>query len=199
MVKNLEGAGFAVSWEDVEREATGAVVARPHIARAILKRPENKEKLGEVATAHDLIETFLSDQSPHYVGRGHISAADAIGLIHEAGGAAVWSHPAIHFQDNPDGLEDFLKELIVWKIDGVEAFNPSHTEDDVELLNSLASKYGLLRTAGSDFHEKSEHPAGERGLRAARFVGDFETYGFPTEDIVLKLDGAMEKRKAATA
>lgn len=196
MSENLRRAGFVVEWSDVEREATGAVVARPHIARAILRRPENKEKLGGAATAHDFIEKFLSDESPHYVRRTHISAADAIILVHKSGGVAVWSHPAIHFQNNPDGLEDFLKELVVWKVDGVEVFNPSHTEDDVELLNGLAAKYGLLRTAGSDFHEKGDHPSDERGLHPARFVGDFETYGFPVEDVILKLDAAMAERRS---
>ena len=195
MVKNLAGAGFAVSWNDVQSEAVGGLVARPHIARAILGRAENKEELGETATAHDFIERFLSDESPYYVRRAHISAKDGIALVHSVGGVAAWSHPAIHFQNDPDGLENFLKELAARGVDGVEVFNPSHTEDETELLNSLAAKYGLLRTAGSDFHEKGDHPADERGLHAARFVGDFETYGFHTEDIIPKLDEALERRR----
>ena len=42
MTENLQRAGFMVEWEDVAREATGSVVARPHLARAVLGRPENK-------------------------------------------------------------------------------------------------------------------------------------------------------------
>ena len=61
MVENLKRAGFVVEWEDVEREATGSVFARPHLARAILKRPENKEKLGSVANSHDFIDAYLSN------------------------------------------------------------------------------------------------------------------------------------------
>ena len=195
MVKNLQRAGFTVSWEDVERQATGAVVARPHIARAIIKRPENKEKLGSAETAYDFIEKFLSDESPNYVRRSHIGASDAIALIHRAGGVAVWSHPAIHFENDYEGLERFLKELIQWGIDGIEAFNPSHTEDEVILLHGLAEKYMMLYTGGSDFHERGEHPTDARGLHSARTLGDFETYGFPTEDIIPRLDEAMERRR----
>lgn len=195
MVRNLERSGFAVSWEDVERQATGGLVARPHIARAILGRPENKEKLDGAASVHDFIEAFLSNESPNYVPRAHVGAREAIALIGQAGGIAVWSHPAIHFQNDPEGLEMFLRQLLGWGLAGVEAFNPSHTGDDAEFLHGLAEKYKILRTGGSDFHERGEHPANERGLHSARTIGDFETHGFPIDDIIARLDEALAKRK----
>lgn len=196
MAKNLADAGFALAWEDVAREARGAM-ARPHIARAILARAENKEKLGGITTSHDFIQEYLTDKSPYYVRRAHISAKDAISLIHSSGGVAVWSHPVLHFHGDPDGLETFLKELIGWSMEGVEVFSPAHTEDGAEYLYALAEKYVLLRTGGSDFHEKGEHAPDARGLHSARSIGDFETHGFPTDDIVQKLDEAVAKRKAA--
>lgn len=191
MVENMRNAGFAIEWEDVVREATGGVVARPHIARAILKRPENKEKLGSISTMHDFIETYLRNDSPNFVRRSHISAKDAIALLNHAGGIGVWSHPAIHFREDYEGLENFLKELISWGIRGIEVFNPSHTEDDVEFLESMRIKHNLLRTAGSDFHEAGTHVRSEQGLHSAEFIGDYETYGFFTEDILQRLDEAM--------
>lgn len=191
MVENLRQSGFTVTWEDVLAQATGAVVARPHLARAILARPENKGKLGGASTVHDFIDTFLTDDSPNYVRRTHISGRDAIGLIRSAGGVAVWSHPAIHFRNDPDGLEQMLQQLIEWGIRGVEVFNPSHTEDDVEYLEGLATKYNLLRTAGSDFHEAHPSARDLQGLHAAEFIGDYDTYGFSTEGIIERLDEAM--------
>ncbi len=193
MVENLKRAGFFVEWDDVVREATGAVVARPHLARAVLNRPENREKLGGITTVYDFIQKYLTDESPLYVKRTHISAKDAIALIHNAGGVAVWSHPAVHFSDNYEGLERFFKELIGWGLDGLEVCNPSHDEDDAEFLQSLSAKYDLLRTAGSDFHEKGSSPriAGEK--HSATQLGDYETYGLPTEDIIFRLDAAIQK------
>lgn len=200
ITENLRAAGFIIEWDDVLKQATGAVVARPHLARAVLARPENKEKLGDIVTSHDFIEKYLTDESPYYVPRAHIAARDASALIHGAGGVVVWSHPAIHFRDNPEGLEHFLKELIAAGLEGVEVFNPSHNEDDAELLQGLAAKYRLLRTAGSDFHERGEHAAdATTGLHSARTLGDYEIYGFPVDDIIPRLDGAMEKRKEAAA
>ena len=198
MVENLKGAGFVVEWDDVVREATGAVVARPHLARGVLHRPENKEKLGGIATVYDFIQKYLTDESPLYVKRTHISAKDAIALIHGAGGVAVWSHPAIHFKDNYEGLEEFLKELIGWGLDGMEVCNPSHDEDDVEFVQALTVKYNLLRTAGSDFHEKATSPRSGEGKHSAAHLGDFETYGFSTEDSISRLDAAIAARRVAT-
>lgn len=212
MVENLKGGGFVVEWEDVEKQAPGGIVARPHLAKAVLSRPENKEKLGDVSTTHDFIEKFLSNESPYYVGRSAILAKDAIELIHKAGGVAVWSHPAIHFRPetrtaadsiptaaNYEALEQFLEELIGWGIDGMEVFTPSHTEDDVEFLLGLAAKHNLLKTAGSDFHEKDQEKKaspthqGVQMLQSARFVGDYPTYGFSAEGIIEKLDEAIKR------
>lgn len=199
MAENLKRAGFALDWKDVEQEKTGEVVARPHLARAVMKRPENKEKLAGIYSTHDFIEKFLANDNPNYVKRTAISAKDAILLLHAAGGVAVWSHPAIHFQNNYEGLEEFLKKLAEGGIDGLEVFNPSHTEDDAEFLQGLAGKYNLLRTAGSDFHEKGDHSADPKtGLHSARALGDYETFGFDTSDILEKLDQAMKKRTYTT-
>ena len=193
MVENLKRAGFTVEWQDVEQEATGSVFARPHLARAILKRPENKQKLGSIANVHDFIETYLSNESPNYVHRSHISVKDSIGLIRSVGGVAVWSHPAIHFREDYEGLEKFLQHMVEWGISGLEVFNPSHAEDDAEFLQGLCTKYRLLRTAGSDFHEKGEHSVDPKsGLHSARFLGDYETFGFPIDDIIPRLDEAMD-------
>lgn len=201
MVENLKNAGFIVEWNDVLKEAAGGVVARPHIARAILNHPENQEKLGGTSTVHEFIEKFLGNESPYYVKRSHIASKDAIILIHEAGGVAVWSHPVIHFQNDYDSLEKFLNDLLGWGVDGVEVFTPSHREDDVEFLLGLVQKYKFFKTAGSDFHERGQEKKAvptEQGvveLHSADSVGDYPTYGFSTEGIVEALDEVVKKRR----
>lgn len=198
MVENLQRAGFVLAWEDVERQASGGVIARPHLARAILENPANKDRLGDIASAHDFIEAHLSNESPNYVRRAHISAKEAIALINGAGGVAVWSHPAIHFHDDSDGLEATLKNLIGWGLEGLEVCNPSHTEDDMELLAALAGRYGLLITAGSDFHDAGNHPRNASGLHSADTVGEYETHGFSLDEVVPRLDAAIVRRQGTT-
>lgn len=195
MVENLQGVGFVVDWEAVLRKVTGIAVPRVHISRAILAEPKNRDKLGAIESVYDFIQSYLTDESPHYVRHQHNSAKDSIALIHAAGGVAIWSHPAIKFYEDYGGLENFLKELLGWGLDGIEVFNPSHREDDVEFLEGICERYGLLRTAGSDFHSSQKvRSKDDRGLRPAYFPGDYETFGFSTKDIISRLDEAMAKR-----
>jgi len=201
IVENLKtNEGFAIEWEDVLREAmNSSTIARPHIVSAVMKRPENAEKLAHdsVKEKADFFNRYLSNESRNFVKRAHVSAKDGIGLIHAAGGVAVWSHPVIpDFKSGEyDELEKFLQELILWEIDGLEVWSASHREDDVEFLWGMSEKYGLLKTGGSDFHDRGAHPRAETGLHSADTIGDFETYGFPTENVLSRLLEAIEKHR----
>ncbi len=198
MVDNLSRAGLVITWEDVLNYATGDTIARPHIARAAMGRTENAVALEGVATVHDFIVKYLGNDSGNYVHRARISAASAIALLHGAGGIAVWSHPVLPDFRNGQyaALEEFFKDLRGWGLDGVEVFNPSHTEDDAEFLGGIAQKYGVLRTGGSDFHEANDSPVvSEEGLHSAGFIGDYETFGFATDDIIPRLDAAIAARR----
>lgn len=204
IVENLRvNEGLVIEWEDVVKEAAGAsTVTRPHIVYAAMKRPENKEKLAENGV-HDkgsFFEKYLSDKSRNFVKRAHVSAKDAIALVHRAGGVAVWSHPPIpDFQGGKyDELEEFLKELVNYGINGLEVFSASHTEDDAEFLEAAARRHNLLRTAGSDFHERGEHTRFSNGLHSADRLGDYETHGFSIDDIVPDLHAAIALQRCRT-
>lgn len=195
-----ENEGLIAEWEEVVREAgAAAVITSPNIVYAVMKRQENKEKLerDRVYTKTDFYRKYLAKGGPNLVKRYHLPAATAIALIHSAGGAAVWSHPILDFYENYEGAEEFLRRLLEWGLDGIEVFARSHNEDVVEFLEGLVRKYKILRTAGSDFHaaEPLKQPD-ERGLRSAATVGDYETFGFSTEDIVPKLDEAVARLRA---
>lgn len=197
MVENFRQGGFAVDWEDVLREAEGsAVITRPHIVSAIMKRSENAAKLKGITTKHEFFESYFTDQSPFYVRGSTITPDEAITLTHRAGGVAVWSHPPIpDFVGNCGALEMFLKELIGHGLDGIELFGPSLTEADFRCLEELAGRYHLLITAGSDFHE-ARPPTEEPWPRSAATIGDYPTYGRSLDNILPALDAAMEKRRA---
>ncbi|MEK7090272.1 MAG: PHP domain-containing protein, partial [Patescibacteria group bacterium] len=110
IVENLQKIGFKISFEDVQKQAKGSM-ARPHVAMAVMANPENKELLGEINSVHDFIENYIVPGKPGYAEREYVSSVEAISLIHEAGGIAIWSHPAIHFAENPNQLETTLQKL----------------------------------------------------------------------------------------
>ena len=191
MVKRLQQAGFQITYEDVLRYATGSSVGRPHIARAVLGNPENKKILGEINDVGKFIRSFLVAGKPTYVERENMSVKEAIDLIHNSGGVAVWSHPAINASDTIH-LQALLQKFIAYGLDGLEAFNPAHTEDQTRVLEKLARERGLLITGGSDFHTDETPPSRpEGGTELASFL----TYGFDVSDIVPKLKEAIARRR----
>lgn len=198
MVENLLKDGFLISMKEVRAFAEGSI-ARPAIAEALLMHPENKQKFGD--DAYDIstvIRKFLVEGKPAYVEREHIAIKDAIQLIHNSGGIAVWSHPAIHLDRDVKKIENVLSVLIEQRLDGIETFHPNYSEDETEFLNMLAGKYGIVRTAGSDFHRDvdSYHAGKDEG---AAEPGGYNTYGFSLDDIVPHLDAAIQKRQRKIA
>ena len=192
IIENLQKMGFKITFEDILKQAKGTM-ARPHVAMAAMANPENKPLLGGIDSVHSFIENYLVPGKPGYADREYVPAKEAIELIHEARGVAVWSHPAIHF-DNFDQLEETLRKMISLNIDGLEAFSPSHTKENAEKLLELAKKYELIFTAGSDFHQETPNRETPEGQRPAQTVGDFNTFGYNIDPVIPELDRVIKKQ-----
>jgi predicted metal-dependent phosphoesterase TrpH len=83
---------------------------------------------------------------------------EAISLIHEAGGVAIWAHPFITYLDEQPYLldrmliEQILEFLINNGLDGIEANYLSFSPQQRNYLNTLANENNLLTSIGSDYH-----------------------------------------------
>ena len=103
------------------------------------------------AAAKSLFE--LKDEGEHLV-----SSADAIAAVHKAGGIAIVAHPLargtslVKLDPTPAGQEELLKELIASGIDGLECYQSEYGPEETAFAMSLAAKYDLLVSAGSDWH-----------------------------------------------
>lgn len=195
IVRRLKEQGFEVEYENVEKRALGGIVGRPHITYEVLENTANREKLGGLNTMHEFINAYIVPGKPAYVASHELTAREAIELVHNADGVAVWSHPAVHFPESGEGLEVVLRELVGFGLDGVEVFSSSHNEARVKFLRSILPKYSLLVTAGSDFH--SEPRDDEEIEEGGRTPGDYATYGFDTKEVVPRLKEAMARAESA--
>lgn len=115
---------------------------------------------------HDFSQKWFYKNSPHYVTIERKTVEEAIALIHEAQGLAIWAHPGHTLKRNLDGLSQTLAEYIKLGLDGLEVFSSKHTHEQTWLLHSLAKKYKLAESGGSDYH----------GMNG-RNLGNFQTYG----------------------
>ena len=114
-------------------------IGRPHIAIKLVKE-------GCAASYNDAFIKYLGDDKPAYVKKPNPSSKEIINLISETGGLSFLAHPGKNFRD------ESLQELIDLGIDGIETIHPSHSEQDTEFFNNIASENFLLTSGGSDFH-----------------------------------------------
>jgi predicted metal-dependent phosphoesterase TrpH len=84
--------------------------------------------------------------------KDRFDVADAIALVHKAGGLAVWAHPG---ELATPARIDRLAKL---GLDAVEVLHPSHPPYLVQRLVDHTEKAGLLPSGGSDWHGTQEGP-----------------------------------------
>jgi hypothetical protein len=79
-----------------------------------------------------------------------MSAANAIDLIHHAGGLAVMAHPGLSHCD------EVIPSMVDAGLDGIECFHTKHSTAISEHYLEIADRFNLLVTGGSDCHGMSK-------------------------------------------
>lgn len=149
MLRKMQEIGFALTMDDIAAESGGGQIGRPHMARALMKK-------GYVASVQDAFDRYLADGKPLHVPKVKLSPAEAIELVHAAGGVAVLAHPKYMEYPTERELADELRRLKDAGLDGLECYYSQHTDAETEQYLRLAREFGLLVTAGSDFHGVSK-------------------------------------------
>jgi predicted metal-dependent phosphoesterase TrpH len=157
-----------------ERSAQGKTIGRPHLAQAVVDRPENHPRLEAegLTDPTDFLVRYLIDGKPAFRPREAPTVQDAIALIHDAGGLAIWAHPFWDISD-PAAVLGAIDQFRGAGLDGVEAFYVTHSEEQTRLLADRCVELKLLTTGSSDFHGPEHHTF-------SRFRA-FATYGLTPE------------------
>jgi predicted metal-dependent phosphoesterase TrpH len=139
MLNRLRALGIVVEAEEVLACARDENVGRPHLARVLAQR-------GFVSSTDEAFEKYLAEGKPAFVPRPDVTVAEAIQVIHEAGGLASLAHPGLHDHD------EAVPDLVAAGLDAIEVYHGTHTPGQVRHYRRLAERRGLLVTGGSDFH-----------------------------------------------
>jgi 3',5'-nucleoside bisphosphate phosphatase len=169
MTERLRELGFELDDAPLRaRRDAGKPVGRPHLADAVLTHPANAQRLKDegIDGRDGLFPPYLVPGAKAYVARSRPTVAQAIEVIHAAGGVAVWAHPFWDVDDQTEALAT-LQAFVAAGLDGVEAFYATHTQAQTEALYRAAD--GLLTTGSADFH-------GPQNERFNTFLA-FELYG----------------------
>ncbi len=148
IVQRLNDLGYEITFEEVREQASGDVVARPHIARALVRRGYVRD----VPSA--FTPELIGDGGRALVRRQLPTPEDAVALIRSAGGAAVWAHPAAshHRGERRPIDEELVARLCDAGLAGLEVDHPDHTPLAREAARGVAERFSLVATGGSDFH-----------------------------------------------
>ena len=144
MVERL-GRDFPITWEDVTRHIEpGATVGRPHIADALVEA-------GVVENRAEAFTQLLNPRSPYYVWHKAAEATDAIEWINDAGGRAVFAHPAAPHRNRVVPRVAF-EEFAEAGLFGIEIDHRDNVKDSRPELAALARRLHLARFGSSDYH-----------------------------------------------
>ena len=139
IVEKLRGLGVGLSPEDVFSISGKKAPGRPHVARALIAK-------GHVSNFKEAFIRYLDFRAPAYVSHYKLTPSDAVKLIAKAGGVPVFAHPVI------SNCDEIIPGLTADGLAGIEVYYPGYDEQQIKKYTTIAKKFGLLVTGGSDFH-----------------------------------------------
>lgn len=147
----LRSKGVEIPLDEVDKEAAGGAVGRPHFARVMLRH-------GIAATWKEAFDCYLDTPEFQEIEKGtKPSAEECVTRIKAAGGKAVLAHP-YQIVLNGETLDELIRRLQGYGLDAVECYYPLHTPEQTAEYLRLAAKHSLYVTGGSDFHGEKHKP-----------------------------------------
>ena len=144
MAERFRSLGIPLTLEELRLVNPDTVITRAHFAKYLIEH-------GHVKNSEEAFRRYLNYDAPCFVPREYMQPEQAIFLISEAGGIPVLAHPLL-YKLPPAELEALLRRLTDSGLKGLEVYYSSNTGFDEQISYSLANRFGLFMTGGSDFH-----------------------------------------------
>lgn len=146
LIEQLNAVGVRIDEEELNAVAGNiGVVGRPHFAKLLALK-------GYVPHPQAAFRHYLGNDGRFRFDRYEPTPAEAISAVHAAGGLVSAAHPMQWRKENFAQLAHELKSLADLGLDAVEVLHSDHRDSLVAELETLADRYGLLKTGGSDYH-----------------------------------------------
>lgn len=149
MAEALAIAGIPDALAGARRYARNPeLVSRSHFARYLVEA-------GHARDTNAVFRHFLTPGKPGYVPHQWAALADAVQWIKGSGGVAVLAHPG-RYDLGEAKCERLLGEFVSMGGVAVEVVTGSHAPSEFAAWARQARRFGLLASAGSDFHGPGE-------------------------------------------
>ncbi|SHI41873.1 hypothetical protein SAMN02745751_00304 [Dethiosulfatibacter aminovorans DSM 17477] len=152
-ILRLMALGYDISFDDFIDKRGVHGVYKQHIMDVLRETGYVNDLFG------DFYKKMFKNGGPLEMKIEYPSAVEAVKVLRNSGALPVLAHPSLY------GNLEILESLIDNGLMGIEAFYPVATEKDREEIFTLAERYGLFISGGSDFH-------GDYGNHSRFNVGD---------------------------
>lgn len=144
LIDRLCSLGIPITLAEVENYGR-TLTARPHFARVLVDK-------GFAKDIQDAFDKYLDESSIGYVQRHDIPIREAIDRIRQAGGVTSLAHPVRVAKNHWETLAKYVEELTGMGLQALEVYHSDHSPENVAYYKSLAERFALGMTGGSDFH-----------------------------------------------
>ncbi len=145
MVDRLQSLGVQITLDEVVAKGR-SMAGRPHFARILIDK-------GYVSTIQQAFDEYLDESAKGYVEREEADFGESVALIRDSGGVASVAHPIRLLKKSTDSVSDTLAAMHeATKLPALEAYHSDHSAANVRDYETVARKYGMAVTGGSDYH-----------------------------------------------
>lgn len=153
MASRLAELGMPVQIESrvtAAQEQGPRALGRPDLAAALVEA-------GHVANAREAFDRYLGDRRAAFLPRVGATPDDVVRLIADAGGISSLAHPGLLRQDA------LIPRMVRAGLTAIEVYHSKHSAAAVQRYTTMAAKYGLALSGGSDFHGDESYDVVELG------------------------------------
>lgn len=141
---DLEKHGIGGIYEKVVARVRGGLISRTHFAHELVA-------LGKAASVREVFKKYLVRGKPGFVAGQWAQLEEAVDWITAAGGQAVIAHPA-RYRLTRSKLIRLIEAFRGCGGEAIEVVSGSHSRDESFTMARHARDFGLLASAGSDYH-----------------------------------------------
>jgi predicted metal-dependent phosphoesterase TrpH len=144
LIEKLQSIGVDITLAEVEKRGR-SLTGRPHFARVLVEK-------GYAKDIQNAFDEFLDESAKGYVQRHEVDIEEAIQRLVNSGGVASLAHPVWVAKNDWSKLEEYVGCMAAMGMRAIEVYHSDHSPENVAFYSSLAKRFNLVPTGGSDFH-----------------------------------------------
>ena len=144
LIAKLQSLGLNITLQEVEKIGR-TLTARPHFAQLLVQK-------GYAKDLQNAFDVYLDESARGFVQRQEVPMEEALERILRSGGVPSLAHPVRVAKNNWEKLAEYVADLAGLGMRAIEVYHSDHSTENVSYYASLAERFRLGMTGGSDFH-----------------------------------------------